>query len=495
MNDMNSRDTRELTPDAGALANVLRNVGYSFPVAIADLLDNSVSAGAKNIDIISPERPKFSLVILDDGKGMSDDELKKAMTYAGEANKKRSENDLGRYGLGLKTASLSLCRKLVVISKQNGNISSSGWFLDRIEKTNRWLSEVFTMDDLRGIPEFSTLEKKESGTLIFLSDFDVLEKKTNDMEVFFSKNLVEMADHLALVFHRFISEGSLCIKLNGSALEVRDPMLAGKSRPNRIQNIDYKNNTVTIQSFVLPYDSNRTDEDKAKLKGTENEAGIYLYRNKRLVYWGNWLGVKPRQKKELVNLVRVRLDIPNTMDDLWSINIEKNLAEVPDDFKAPLKRAVEEAAAQSESIHKQVIVSDGTKAEKSKNYIWLPKLTRDGTVYEINRNHSQIEKIRRLLCVKDKDDFEKLLQLLEKNVKLVQNGASVLDKNAAKKEYEKKLEAEEKFKELQEDAETMIARGRSPLSLYNATLKEEPYCNNEILRKLIAEEMKKYAGR
>lgn len=492
MQDMNSHDTRELTPEAGTLANVLRNVGYSFPVAIADLLDNSVSAGAKIIDIISPEDPKFSLVILDDGKGMSESELKKAMTYAGEASKKRSENDLGRYGLGLKTASLSLCRKLTVVSKQNGKISSSGWFLDTIEKTNRWMSEVFSADELREIPEFSQLEKKESGTLVFLSDFDVLEKKTKDMESFFNEKLVEMADHLALVFHRFISEGSLCIKLNGNVLETRDPMLHGKSKSNRIQTLDYKNNKVSIQSFVLPYDSNRTDDDKIKLKGTDNKAGIYLYRNKRLVYWGDWLGVKPRQKKELVNLVRVQLDIPNTMDDLWSINIEKNLAEVPDDFKNPLRTAVEEAAAQSEKIHKQVIVSDDGQSENTRSYIWQAHQTRDGTVFVINRNHSQVEKIRRLLVGKQNDDLEKLLSLIEKNV---QNGIPVVDKKAAKKEYEEMLEAEEKFKELQEDAENMIARGRSPLSFYKAALIEEPYCNNKILRKLIAEEMKKYADK
>ena len=141
---------QECVPFAPSLIESMRSLGYSFSSAIADLIDNSISANANNIDIISEPGLNPWLVILDDGLGMSEKELYEAMRY-GSTNPldKRSENDLGRFGLGLKSASLSQCRHLVVISKQNDEINAYSWDLDYVIEKGAWMLKGFSDEEIK----------------------------------------------------------------------------------------------------------------------------------------------------------------------------------------------------------------------------------------------------------------------------------------------------------------------------------------------------------
>ena len=201
---------QECIPFAPALIESMRSLGYSFPAAIADLLDNSISAGAINISIFTEPSENPSLVILDDGSGMSNAQLYEAMRY-GSSNPllERDENDLGRFGLGLKSASLSQCRKLVVVSKQNGKISGCSWDLDYIIEKGAWMLKVFSEEEIATFIHIDKLKQLEHGTYILLSEFDRIKEGTGNLAETFAKCLDDMINHLSLVFHRFIEDGLL----------------------------------------------------------------------------------------------------------------------------------------------------------------------------------------------------------------------------------------------------------------------------------------------
>lgn len=179
---------QECVPFAPSLIESMRSLGYSFPSAVADLLDNSISAKARNIDIISTPDIEPSLIILDDGNGMTEHELCEAMRY-GSSNplENRREDDLGRFGLGMKAASLSQCRKLIVVSKKEEKISAYSWDLDYVIDSESWMLKGFTEKEMLQFPHIDLLLEKEHGTYICLSEFDRIKEGTGNLSETFNK--------------------------------------------------------------------------------------------------------------------------------------------------------------------------------------------------------------------------------------------------------------------------------------------------------------------
>ena len=216
---------QECVPFAPSLIESMRSLGYSFSSAIADLLDNSISANAQNIHIMSQPGSNPSMVIFDDGCGMSRQELYEAMRY-GSSNplEERSADDLGRFGLGLKSASLSQCRKLIVVSKKNGEVSGYSWDLDYVIKSKSWMLKGYTEVEISDLPKITMLNEVDHGTYILLQEFDRIKEGTGNITETFSKCLDDMINHLSLVFHRFLEEG-IKIYVNNLEVEGRDPFL------------------------------------------------------------------------------------------------------------------------------------------------------------------------------------------------------------------------------------------------------------------------------
>ena len=188
----------ELAPPAKALINGIRAIGYSFSTAVADIIDNSISAKATNIDIYSDpldDQPYFS--ILDNGTGMNRQELINAMTFgSNRINKKDSPDDLGRFGLGLKSASLSQCRNFIVITKQSNNIYAMSYDLDLIEKNNKWDLIELSKDEVKNEQCFNELLKYNNGTLVIWKDFDKLESNSNNFEDSFRNLVADAKKHV-----------------------------------------------------------------------------------------------------------------------------------------------------------------------------------------------------------------------------------------------------------------------------------------------------------
>lgn len=483
---------QECVPFAPSLIESMRSLGYSFPAAIADLLDNSISAKARNIDIISTPGMEPSLIILDDGNGMTENELCEAMRY-GSSNplETRSEDDLGRFGLGMKAASLSQCRKLIVVSKKEGKVSAYSWDLDYVINSESWMLMGFTEEEILQFPHIDRLLEKEHGTYIYLSEFDRIKEGTGNLSETFNKCLDDMINHLALVFHRFIDEG-LTIRVNQLELEARDPFLSYHRATQRKRESSFRinNEKITLKPFILPHLSKLSQDDLDKVGGKDrlrSEQGFYVYRNKRLIIWGTWFRLE--RKDELNKLARVMVDIPNSLDYMWSIDIKKSAATLPDIIKKNMYNAVYESVLCSEAVH----TYRGRKEKKDKDieYVWERVKVRDGYEYQINRKIPQLELLESTLD-------ESQLRLLSSVINTIESAfpVSALYVDAAKGNVEdKKIEPGDDFERVWDDLQTQMAyvraQGLSERLYYQAFLKVEPYCNVEEIKNRIRLELEK----
>ena len=345
----------ENNPSADILINSMRAMGYTFESAVADVIDNSVSVKANMIEIKFPVDPAECYVaICDNGKGMSREKLIEAMRYGSQVEgETRSEDDLGRFGLGLKAASLSQCRRLTVASKQDGEISALIWDLDVIGEKKGWYMVECTQEQISDIKFVSFLDDYESGTVVLWENFDLIEKSSGNVYAELNRLQDSTADYLSLIFHRYLNrEGNakVTIKVNNFTLKGLDPFLENHKKTNirrriEIPILDSKGieRYVSVQPYVLPFQKDLTAEDKKLSGGIENyrsKQGFYIYRNERLIIWGTWFG---RHRDELTKYARVKVDIPNTLDDIWNIDIKKQNATIPSIIKSRLTRAVDEA--------------------------------------------------------------------------------------------------------------------------------------------------------
>ena len=199
---------KENKPTADILMISMRAMGYSFESAIADIIDNSISASAHNIFLKFPIDPMDCYIaICDDGYGMTKEELFDAMKYGSEQKRgQRASDDLGRFGLGLKAASLSQCRKLTVASKKDGEISAYIWDLDVIEDKKDWYMIECSSHDISGIKQISWLDNVESGTIVVWENFDLIEKSSGNVYSELNKYKDSTADYLSLIFHRYLNK-------------------------------------------------------------------------------------------------------------------------------------------------------------------------------------------------------------------------------------------------------------------------------------------------
>lgn len=412
---------RENKPTADILMMSMRAMGYSFESAVADIVDNSISANARQISIrfsVDPFKPYVA--ICDDGCGMTSEELFDAMKYGSEQKRGgRSDFDLGRFGLGLKAASLSQCRKLTVASKKGGNISAYIWDLDVVEEKKDWYVIEYTEEQISGINSVSWLDSVEHGTIVVWENFDLLKKSTGSIYSTLMKYQQSVDDYLSLIFHRYLNRPQatrINISINNRNLSGLDPFLENHNKTNvrkRVQ-IPIMDSTgvermVIVQPFVLPFQKDLTEEDKRLSGGIENyrsRQGFYIYRNERLIVWGKWFG---RYRDELTKYARIRVDIPNTLDDIWGIDIKKQSAEIPASIRQRLNRAVDDAM--DTAVRAQTYRGRIEKIDEEVDYIWdRVKERGEQFTYRINRSSRIFDLIRQNM---DDETWSKIDMVLE----------------------------------------------------------------------------------
>lgn len=421
-------------PEAGQLMGSMRAIGYTFESAIADIIDNSISASSHEIHLFFPTDASSCFVaVLDDGIGMNDDELFTAMRYGSSAcEETRNENDLGRFGLGMKSASLSQCRILTVASKTDGKISAYTWDYNHIQGQNLWLLGALNETEIKNLPHIDDLLAQESGTLVVWQDFDLISKANNGL-VFnaLSNYKAKMINYTGLIFHRFINAPNknerVDIFVNNHKVVALDPFLEKHDKTTRRKDIDLMiedqqgiQRHISVTPFILPYVKDLTDSDIEKLGGTENmrvKQGFYIYRNKRLIIWGTWFGM---QRSELTKNARIRVDIPNSLDDIWSIDIKKQNASIPLMIQKQLKRAVEDAM--NIAVRQQTHRGRKENLDSKINYVWNRMAGRDENhyFYEINRDSELFKFVKSKISDEAYNYVEMLIDEIEKSLPIHQ---------------------------------------------------------------------------
>lgn len=388
---------KTLPPYAPTLIESTRAIGYTLEAAIADIIDNSVSAYASCIDIFFFPIGESYIAILDDGYGMDADALETAMRYGSQnPNELRESNDLGRFGLGLKTASLSQCRTLTVVSKQDDCLEARRWDIDHVIETHDWSLLIFdSEEEFDAIPQIEELRKLKSGTLVVWQNLDRLKVGELDFSRSMGKKMDDVRNHLALVFHRYISGEPgikrIQLRMNNVPINPADPFLSKRNTQimsDEIMNIN--GSMVVVRPYILPHISNLTNDEIASLgskEGLRKNQGFYVYRNKRLLVWGTWF--RMMRQAELSKLARVQIDIPNELDSLWTLDIKKSTAMPPEEVRNNLDAVIERLAEHS----KRTWVFRGKKeTHDSIVHVWQRfKGKQGGSYYAINRDHPLVE--------------------------------------------------------------------------------------------------------
>lgn len=395
-------ESKIILPYAPILVESTRSIGYSFESALADIIDNSISKGAKEIHVRFDGNTPQYVAIMDDACGMSEEELVSAMRYGSRSSQDvRDVNDLGRFGLGLKMASLSQCRKLTVVTKKGRNIFAAQWDLDLIIKKGNWVLKTFSGKETSDFRFVDELSKKESGTIVIWENFDrMLNGALNPCKVFDEK--IELArNHIALVFHRFtgdeVPSKRLKIFFNNYKVDPVDPFLTNHpaTQPLVEQTLIVENSFIKVKPYVLPFASKLTAKDKKQLgdlADLRHSQGFYIYRNKRLIIWGTWFRLI--KQHELNKLARVRVDIPNSLDALWEIDIKKSSASLPDVIKKNLANIVENTVGRSERVYRyrgRKITNDDLQ------HVWNIVDNRGTFQYLINRDLPLVKQLESCL--------------------------------------------------------------------------------------------------
>ena len=408
----------DMPPYAPILMESTRAIGYSIEAAIADIIDNSITAGASRVDIDFFPIGESYISILDNGCGMAEKELIQAMQYGSRSPLDvRDESDLGRYGLGMKTASLSQCRVLTVLSKKNDIISGCQWNLNYVKKSESWSLIVLDNIDMSSIQNYNKLLLYKTGTLVSWQDLDKFSVGESDISDAFSRKMKVIRDHLSLVFHRYLSGEPgirrLDIRMNNLSIAPQDPFLVKKSTQLMDEEtIIVRGQKIKVIPYILPHTSKLTQKEIKALGGKDGlrkQQGFYVYRNRRLLVWGTWFHLM--RQGDLSKLARVQVDIPNSLDDLWTLDIKKSTATPPEEVKQNLAVIIAKIAEGS----KRTWTYRGKK-ETSDDiiHVWNRMKARDGGIYyEVNPDHPLVDAI-----VQEYPAIRPKLELLLKQVSL-----------------------------------------------------------------------------
>lgn len=423
----------ELIPDAQILLSSLRSVGYKVETAVADIIDNCIGAHATEIHIdFNWDGENSVIAIYDNGEGMDKNSLISSMKLGSlDPAMKREADDLGRFGMGLKTAAFSMGKRLRVITKQNGVYSTACWDLDYITSLNdgKWILLIDDIDCKSTLQNYPKFKANQDGTIILIENLDRLidcsqiKKSKNS----FYRIIEKVKAHISMIFHRFIEEDDLAIYFKDEIIKAWNPFILHNNATQELSEEEYFDGTryVLVQPYVLPHKTKFLSEDEFKkaagYKGWNAHQGIYVYRNRRLLVYGTWFDFL--KKEPAFNLARIRLDMSSVDDYDWKIDIKKSIAIPPLYMRDILQRVITVCTAQSAKVYN----SRGSYSKKSGSqqlsFVWEQRKNRFGTyMFYLNRKHPMLNNIFRQLDNNTKKDLRAYLSLVESYAPVMQSG-------------------------------------------------------------------------
>lgn len=400
------------TPNTNLL-DVLGHSGYTLQSAIADIIDNSISAKAKNIWIyMNYAESDSSITIVDDGIGMELDKLKQACIIAFKnILDERTKDDLGRFSTGINSASASMCNQLIIQSKTSKNINSNTIMLDyKKMKTDGWKCNIVEVNE--------NYLKSSSGTAIVWRNLKQV-ANANSKEEFFNKiEIVE--NHISHVFNDYLDK-EIQIHINNDQYIVPgwNPFFIQHTKTALIydEQKEYHNSKIGIKIYILPPYNNLDDNEQAYMRGNglSDQQGFYIYRNKRLIKEGGWLDINDLSISNKYDYARIRVDIESILDRYFNPNFLKNEIFIPDDLRDYFKQVAIKARQESHknfNYMKAPTIMKGIKKEKQIP-VWNYKHSNDGIVISVNDDHPIIKS---LVSDMKKSDKTRLFKLLSKNI-------------------------------------------------------------------------------
>lgn len=396
-------ETLDIAPTASALLKSLRGLGYTPETALADLIDNSIAAGAKTVALsIDWNAGDPRIAVRDDGRGMSLDQLTDAMRFGGEGpDAPRAADDLGRFGLGLKTAALSQCRRMTVASAQGSGRACLSWDIAVVSETRKWTALVDA--DIPAFEHVQPIGPGDVGTIVVLEAMDELGGLFGlDSERFYAR-LADIRAHFAMVFHRFLSGDARRVRIliNGRDVAAWDPMLRTHPATRMLGSgqIGTGLQAIRATSYVLPHrDIFANDQEFQAAGGPGGWAerqGFYVYRGDRLVVAGSWLGLGERRewtKDESSRLARIAIDLPTACDPAWRIDVIKARARPPAGLRSRLVRTGAECRDRAREVFAwrggQVRPRSDTRQASP---LWQEEHVSGRRRYRVDRDHPVIQ--------------------------------------------------------------------------------------------------------
>lgn len=356
-------------PSARRLMESLRDIGYELPSAVADLVDNSLDAEATSVDItVGFEGADSWIRIADNGTGMAAQRMNEAMRYG--SSREYDDADLGKFGLGLKTASLSQCERLTVATRTNPGrreIEIRRWDLAHVREEDRW--ELLRLSPREVRDELTQPLRGSVGTVVMWERLDrVMGYKLPSglaAEHGLSALCREIEEHLGMVFHRFLSGGAarplpVTIALNGNPIDAWDPFATAEPETQRLDRQaitlrhDGRNLAIRLQAYILPnqvqFSSQRSWERAAGPSKWNRQQGFYIYRADRMIQSGGWNRL--RTSDEHTKLARVAVDIPPTADAAFEVNVSKMRLLIPASIRPDLKAFASAVASRAQAAYR-----------------------------------------------------------------------------------------------------------------------------------------------
>lgn len=390
-----------ITPPASALVDSLRGLGYTPETALADLVDNCISAHANRVELdLQWHSGNPVAVVMDDGYGMEEETLIEALQLGGTGpSAERDTTDLGRFGLGLKTASLSQGRRLTAVTRREGITSALSLDVDVVAEKG-WVAEV--PESLPHHPFVERVLAANHGTVILIDRMDSISGLTGLQKETFFLRLEEIRAHLGMVFHRFLSGDArrLTISLNGRQVKAWDPFQTAHpaTREMPSERIRHAGAIFTVKPYVLPHrDRFANEADYESAGGPDGwgaRQGFYVYRGKRLLVAGSWLGlggVRTWTRDEASRLARIMVDLPTALDRDWRIDVRKSQARPPGALRARLTTIAGRCREEAREVF--AFRGQGPRvhgAPHTAPAVWLATPGPRGIQYRINRDHPVI---------------------------------------------------------------------------------------------------------
>ena len=414
------------TPQASLLLEALRSVGYSEEAAIADIVDNAISAEADTI-VINFDWDKKCISIVDNGQGMEKNELYENMQIgSSDPAQPRSNKDLGRFGMGMKTAAFSLGRRVTVVTSKDNQINNAAWDLDQVGDIG-W--QLIIDDD--GKYDHFLNEFREHGTAVVISTLDNLIDETDlkKSKTHFYAVIRKVSEHLKLVFHRFISEDGLKIFVNNEQeLVAWDPFITANPATQELADEEVWdpqfNTCAKIQPYVLPHKTKFATEIEyekaAGYKGWNRNQGIYIYRNRRLIIHGTWFDII--RKEPAFNLARIKVDISSEADDDWKIDIKKSRASLPIYLKDRMITAIDDCTTRSTKVFNSRGAYSKAPVSPNLDFVWEQTRNNGNYAFKINKKHPLLNSIRKELDDEGKNRLKAYVSLIENFAPFMRNG-------------------------------------------------------------------------